>query len=371
MHIYKYLLLFLLINQSFSLKSQIPPTTKSQLVNKIEEVLITEGFQNVRVGEDAAAVILSYENSVYRYEVAALKNVITTIAPLVEKQLLVIITKKQDIPLLVTQLKIKDYRAFNNKEITTEQFFDQLILDQNHPYLKFKDWKNSNTNTGQFRAELEIAPDLNIAYGAKPDAVLHQFNIIPNLNVYLWKGAALKLQTIFPISNELEIPEEKIIRPGLLTFHQRVRLPHNAFATISLGYFSNYRYGSRLNVTKYLFNGRLTLQGQAGNTGYAAYPKRLFLSNDTPEKAWEYAALGYWDYQAKASYLFPKYNLFVDLTYGKVLDNDRFYQVTINQQFKELTVGFFAYKVDKGTNYGVNLKIPFFPKKYLLHFKSP
>ena len=39
-------------------------------------------------------------------------------------------------------------------------------------------------------------------------------------------------------------------------------------------------------------------------------------------------------------------------------------QLRITQNFKELSFGLFGFKTKSGYNYGVDLKIPIFPKKY-------
>ena len=90
-------------------------------------------------------------------------------------------------------------------------------------------------------------------------------------------------------------------------FHQEVRLPTNLFAGVSVGYFTNYRYGTALDVRKYFLNGNVALRGHLGYTGYASYPKRLGV--DEPEKIWQYGDFDYVDYKIGIDYFIAKWNL--------------------------------------------------------------
>jgi len=69
-------------------------------------------------------------------------------------------------------------------------------------------------------------------------------------------------------------------------------------------------------------------------------------------------------YRLGADYWLSKWNTRVGLSYGKVLHQKRVLRLEVAQQFKETEIGFFAFKTDRGNNYGFQLAIPIFPKKY-------
>ena len=339
-------------------------TEYNALHTSVANQMVAEGFQSISIKQEGATFFLAYENRVYRYEVAAIKKIIQLVTPLIKEEAreLTIITQKQQIPVFATTVVIADYLAFQAGSISLEQFVNRLQITQKIEKINQKNWAVYNNNSGKYKLEFVIEPDLNLSLGGHPDAILHQFNLLPSANIYLWKGAKFQFQAILPISNELPIPEETFVRPGILSFHQEVRLPTNLFAGVSVGYFTNYRYGTALDVRKYFLNGNVALRGHLGYTGYASYPKRLGV--DEPEKIWQYGDFDYVDYKIGIDYFIAKWNLKVGVDYGKGLYDRNITQLRITQNFKELSFGLFGFKTKSGYNYGVDLKIPIFPKKY-------
>ncbi len=339
-------------------------TAHNALQTSVANQMIAEGFQSISIKQVGSTFFLAYENRVYRYEVAAIKKIIQLVTPLIKEETteLVLITQRQQIPVFSTTVVLADYLGFQAGDMPLETFISRLRITQSVERISREDWAVYNNNTGKYKLEFVIEPDLNLSLGGHPDAILHQFNLLPSANIYLWKGAKFKFQAILPISNELPIPEETFVRPGILAFHQEVRLPTNLFAGVSVGYFTNYRYGTALDVKKYFFNGNVALRGHLGYTGYASYPKRLGV--DEPEKVWQYGDLDYVDYKIGMDYFIAKWNLKIGVDYGKALYHRNITQVRITQNFKELSFGLFGFKTKSGYNYGVDLAMPIFPKKY-------
>ena len=334
------------------------------LYTSVANQMVAEGFQSISIKQEGTSFFLAYENRVYRYEVVAIKKIIQLVTPLIKSEAtkLIIITQRQQIPIFSTTLTIADYLDFQEEIIPLEQFISRLQITQKVEKWNRKNWGIHNNNSGKYKLEFVIAPDLNLALGGFPDAIQHQFNLLPTANIYLWQGAKFKFQAILPISNELPIPEETFVRPGILSFNQEIRLPSNLFAGVSVGYFTNYRYGTALDLRKYFFNGNLAIRGHLGYTGYASYPKRLGV--DEPEKIWQYGDFDYVDYKIGIDYFIAKWNIKVGIDYGKILYDKNITQVRITQNFKELSFDLFGFKTESGYNYGVDLKIPIFPKKY-------
>jgi len=364
MNRFKILLFLFLSYFHYQGKTQINTLYNNDLQTEVLNQLVAEGFQSISIKQEGKIFFVAYENRVYRYEVNAIKQIIQLVAPLLVRDVeqLVIITRQQQIPIVSTQLFLRDYNDFMEGKINKTIFINRLQISQEDTFLTITDWQINNKNTGKFKLEIVIEPDLNLVLGGTPDPVLHQFNLIPTANLYLWKGAQFKFQGILPISNELGIPEETFVRPGILSFSQQVRLPTNLFVGISFGYYSEYRYGTSLDLTKYFINGNLALNGHLGYTGYASYPKRLGVEN--PEKVWQYGDWDYLDYKMGVSYFIPKWKVKMGVSYGKVLYNKKALHVSMTQQFKEARIEVFSFKTDNGYNYGVNLAIPIFSKKY-------
>lgn len=351
-----------------SLSSQSMTTKNNQEItlqinSTISELLAAEGFQNIEVHRTNNKTIVRYENRRYRYEVEAIKNTLslvnkTNISP---KDTLILVSKRWNIPLVSIELIVEDYQHFIDKKITAETFGQRLIIKNQSAYTRQKRI-NKTVNSGNYRIEIEIEPQLRLALGGYPDRVAHQINLIPRANMYLWKGAKLTFGGILPISDELGIEEEKMIRPEVLSLSQYMRLPANSYAGLSLGYFTKYRYGSQAELGKFFLNGNLLIRGKVGYTGYASYPKRLFL--EKPEKGWQRANLEYLDYAAGIEYRYSKWDVRAGVEYGKAQFDKRYLRVNLTRQINEMEIGFFAFKTTDGENYGVHVALPIYPKKY-------
>jgi len=351
----------LLATQGKAQNKRVFPSSQAEILSN---TIIAEGFQNVSVRSLDSTLIISYENRVYRFEANAVYQLLELIIPVAVQQYnkLVLITKQQGISLVAWEIDTKKYEAFRQQEVGIDQLKNSIHTSNNSPYFNLGTELVANKNTGNYKIEILIKPTLKLALGGFPDPVLHQINLQPMANLFLWKGAQLQLEGILPLLNEIEIPEEEFARPGILAFHQQVRLPNNFFAGLSVGYFTDKRYGIATELKKFFLNGNLLLKTRIGYTGHASYPRQIGL--EPPVKGWEYADLNYVDYTVGASYWLSKWNTRIDVLYGKVLNQKNVLRFEVSQQFKETEIGFFAFKTERGNNYGVNVAIPIFPKKY-------
>jgi len=356
------ILSLILLGLSISLSAQNKnPSVESDSITK---ALIELGLQGVVITSIDSTVIIAFENRVFRLEANAVDNILKRLINHIDNSVnkVVLVSKKQDIPFLAWEINPKDYQFLLNKEISIHQFQTRLSVTNFSSYFNLISKNTQQQNPGNYKIEIVVEPTLGLALGGFPDAVLHQINLNPTLNIFLWKGAQVKLQGIFPISNELSIPEEKYTRPSLLAFNQQVRLPKNLFLNAGIGYFTKNRYGVNLDIKKLFFNGNLMVKGKTGYTGYASFLKEL--NEETTSRKLKYTNLNYWDYSLGVHYWLPKWNINIGLSYGKFSNEKKVVRLEVNQNFKETVIGFFAFKTETGSNYGMNIAIPFFPKKY-------
>lgn len=328
----------------------------------LEETLVKHGFQQVSAKIHLSVLLITYENRVYRFESNAIAQIIKLLTPQIVDttvETIRIIPLKYGLPMIQIDVAADQLKAFQNGEITASSLIEKITITQSiSKKLRGLTYKNKST----FKAEFEIEPHLRLSLGGFPDAVLHQINIRPTANIFLWKGAQVKLQGILPLTNEFSATEENWARPGILVFNQYVRLPANSWAKLSLGYFERFRYGGELQLGKYFFNGNLEINAKLDYTGYASYPIRLFV--DQPKRGWQFTDVDYWNYQAGVHYRIPKWDLVIGMEMGKALFFQDFFRVQFYRQFNEVKLGFFALKSNSGENYGFNLSIPLIPKKY-------
>jgi len=351
-------LLFLPIASFFAQSTNEEPTNwQTMLVENIS----LKGYQNVVLGLKGEELSIYYENRIKRFEPNAIIDIIQIIAnedlPLKVVDIQVI-TQKLQIPVLTIKFRNEDLFKWKKGLFPLEQFVKTLLIKQGGPSLQ----NRKIINSGNFRLELVLQPEIGLGLGGFPDPVIHRLFLKPTFNIFLWKGAQLKTETILPISSEFNIVGEHTVRPGILSFSQNIKLPKHLWLQASLGYFSNNRFGGRLSFAKFLLNGSLTLTGRLGYTGYASYPKKLNLEEAV--KGWEYSDINYYDFNVGVNYWFKEWNTQVRLEYGQALFSKEQLKFTCLQRFNEVDIGFFALQTQRGRNYGMILNIPIAPKKY-------
>ncbi len=362
-HSLKYLLLIFgwILCSFYSMRAQESAMILEEWATDLTTKISKEGYQSVGVQIEDKTLQIYYENRVQRFEPRAMIALIQIIRashlPLDIEQIQ-LVTQRLQLSLATTTFALNDLKNWEEGLITREAFVDKISVQQGgNPIGKTK-----TSNSGNYRLELELKPEIGLGLGGFPDPVIHRFFFVPTLNTYLWKGAQLQMELILPISSEFEIPGERFIRPGIFSFSQTVSLPKNTWLQGAVGYFSNNRYGGRLSFAKFWLNGSLSLTGRVGLTGYASYPKKLGLEKAI--KGWEYDDPTYLDYNVGVNYWFKQWNTTVRVVYGKALFGKTQLKLTCLQRFQEVDIGFFAQKTQRGNNYGMQLNLPIAPKKY-------
>jgi hypothetical protein len=206
---------------------------------------------------------------------------------------------------------------------------------------------------------LEVSLDLlpRFAFGANPDPVQSQLNLLPGMALRLWPGSRLHVQYALPLWNELNIPEESRVRPWLLTFSQTAQPAPGLFLRATAGYFRGYRYGGQLQTGYLALRGRLFLGASLGRTGYAAFPRRLNAAEGV-QPGWEYSPIGYTDYLLTAGWRWDRYHLQILASTGKALLHQHIHAFSINRQFRQTNVRGFVQQIDDQWNYGIALMLP-------------
>lgn len=345
---------------------------KEKKLTEYSNALHNQGFQNIAVIEEKRTLHVTFENRRFRNEIDALKKAIDIFYEQVglNYQAIEYTLQNRGIPTLTSNFAKLKKEDRESASVISLQLLSSQIADTKDWYERFG---NRLKNKGQWSLEFEVAPQLFLALGSARDPILHQLNLLPTANLYLWKGARIKMQGIVPISDELKNPEDKFWRPRLMTFSQYIQLPKQFIVSGTLGYFTSRRYGGALEVNKFLGkNSKLLAQGGVGLTGFASFPKTVNV--DTPIKGWQIGDLNYWTYYLAAEYIIPRWSLRTRLEWRKVLLNRSLVRAEVWRQFNELQLGFFLFRFDGQENYGFQLAFPLFPKRYAkpgrIHFKT-
>lgn len=306
----------------------------------LKERLIENGFENISVVLKDHSIILTYENRIYRSEIAAIEKIMGIISPLSsEYDEIILIPQNKGIPLSMVAV-LPDNHI--NASINTDETWEETKATQ-------------KINSSSFKFDVVVYPQFKVRLNNDGDMVKSQINLAPMVNTTLWKGMSLSGQLIIPIKNALGV-EEGYWRPGLIVANQTIRLPYSIFLSTTAGYFTERRYGLNLEAREYFGNGKFFVGTDIGYTGYAYYLKGV----------WDYSDIGLLTWLFNAGFRLPKYNLSIVTAYGKFLRGDKGVRLDISQQFGEVDIGFLAINTDLGKDVGFNVRIPIYPSRYLL-----
>ena len=92
-----------------------------------------------------------------------------------------------------------------------------------------------------------IYPDLFLENNTFDELYTYAINLNPAVEMALWKGGKMTAQVILPVATNLS-GEMKRIRPGIIALSQDVRFRHNIFGKMTVGNFTNNRYGAQLEI---------------------------------------------------------------------------------------------------------------------------
>lgn len=149
--------------------------------------------------------------------------------------------------------------------------------------------------------------------------------------------------------------EMKRIRPGIIALSQDVRFRHNIFGKMTVGNFTNNRYGAQLEIKYRTNNGRWELGGTAGSTGFSAI---------TREDGWYIGRKQRINASLNASYYEPRLNLQFDLKAGRYIYGDYGVRGDCTRHFGEYAIGLYALCTDGEINGGFHFAIPLPGKKW-------
>ncbi len=313
-----------------------------------EEKLRQAGFPDATCTLDGDKFWVSYTRSKYRLGATSTRKVVTNLG--------------QDLPERIKSLNITVADRsipFYTYDIPVENGISQTMDGRFE--IGTRPFSAEGKPTHEVRGDdytliFSLDPQFRFSFGARPDPIQVQFNLLPRLDLRLWKGSLLRFQYIIPVWNELDIPEEDFWRPGLITLSQYMKLGKGFFANLTAGYVSNYRYGAQAQLCKFLFKDRVFFGTQFGYTGYASYPVRLYV--DHPVAGWQISDVEYLDYMLMAGWRWNRQNLQLTAGWGRGLYEQEVKTLTISRQFNLTTVELFAQQLDKDWNYGMRLQIP-------------
>lgn len=316
-------------------------------LERIRTALIEASFLDAACGSEDGTLRIVYSRSRYRPGAASTRRLLEVVEPLLEDRYSAVRVTVDDrnLPFYSHLFPVVDGRLDRSSSWSIGK--DRARGD---------DLQRSSGRYSNFTVLFSLDPRFRFAFGAKPDPIQWQFNLEPSVQVQLWRGSLLQYQHILPVYNGLNIPEEDLARPGIISFSQYLRLGRGLFANLTAGYFQPYRYGFQAQAGKFLFDGRGFLGVSTGYTGYASFPKRLNVEKPVP--GWQLSSVNTVDYLLSAGWRWHRHDLQLLASFGRGLGEQRIMTFSAARQFNQTTVEFFVQQLDDEANFGLHVHIP-------------
>ena len=319
--------------------------------------LAMRGFEHVVVGCSEERLRVEYENRCFRSQptgIGVVLALVTEECP--DVRFIVLILKRRNIPLVRVACSREDYIKFLAGRVSPSEFAQRLEVSR---IVGSRDGsRNSEENRSYFKVDVRVVPQVKALFGRAGDWARLQINAIPEVSMPLAKGLMLTTQIIFPLDNEFGAFDQSgdYIRPGRTLVSKVLRFPSTFFLWGSVGYFDSERYGFSAESLWTTNNGRLSLEGRVGLTGFQAY-----------QGVWKHSELSDWTYLLRCKYQWTSVDLSLTATAGRFLYGDVGGRLDLVRTFGEVSLGFFGIRTTANRSGkligGFSIRIPIYPPR--------
>ncbi len=331
----------------------------SQSAQDAVNALVKSGFENVGWSENENERTYVLENIAYRLNGIGIGKAVDIIQALglpQEKPCRIIVTNNN-----VPQISLC------YKPIIADTLPEVSRQDWNISYDLGKDWQKAvsckKLNRSLFKVDVVIYPELSLKNMVVTQVYQVLFNLSPTIEVSFWKGMKFTGQLVVPVYNDgFEMLSEAVhnvydrVHPGVVSLSQTVRLPHNIWASLAVGHFSNNRYGVDMRMQHVLkADERFSVEGRLGYTGPCYWDG--FTCHFATNKVWTW--------EVGANFYWPQYNLQTSLKAMQWTEGEKGVRFDMIRHFRYTSIGFYAVKA-KGidVNGGFRFQVALPPYRY-------
>ena len=329
----------------------------SGATDRIHRRLTEHGFEHVVVGCSEGKTVVEYENRRYRSQPMGVGVVLAlATAERPDVRSIVLILKRRNVPLVQIACVPEDYRGFIAGTVSSSEFASRLEVSRSLG--SWDGYRTAEGNRSYFKVDAVVGPQVKALFGRAGDWARLQINVVPRVSMRMAKGLALTTQVILPLENELGAFDKSgdYVRPGRSLVSGVVRLPRNTFLWGSLGYFDLERYGFSAEGLWTTSDGRFSLGGLLGLTGFQAY-----------QDGWQHSELSDWTYLLRSKYRWTSVDLSITGTVGRFLYGDVGGRLDLVRTFGEVSLGFFGIRTT-ANRYGkliggFSVRVPIYPPR--------
>lgn len=317
--------------------------------NKLAEGLKSMGYENIRTMQSANTYYVAFENNVFRWTPSAIKAALNYISEnIADSSEVKIVIVDNAIPQYTVEVNATRWKNFREGKISYSKMEKVLLVNREFTFSWEKLKNQPVLNPSVKKTDWVLFPTFAYENTRLSKIYEFQFNIAPVLEFSLWRGNLFTGQVIFPVHNELGY-EGDFIRPGYITLSQNFRPLENWWSTLSVGNFSNSRYGIDFKLTHPFKNENWCFELNTGLTG----------SSHFYDNRWTHGPLKTFTGNVAVSWYYDQFNLVFKGGITQYIYGDKGLVTSITRFFGETAVGFYAQTNEHNFNAGVSMTIPF------------
>ena len=326
-------------------------TIGAQVTKELKAV----GMENIQCVQTAEVTTVSFENNVYRSTYSGVGKAVEACLKGHAEGSVQLVVLENRTPRLCISLPDSLTMAYRNGEVSLLQVYERMgiSVDTDKAMEALKGAEKTEASSA-WKVDVVVYPDLFLENNTFDELYTYAVNLNPALEMNLWKGAKLMAQVVLPIATNLS-GEMSRVRPGIITLSQLMRFKHNFFAKLSVGNFTDNRYGAQWDMKYRTDNGRWELGATVGSTGFSAV---------TREEGWYIGRKQRVNASLNASFYEPRTNLQFDLKAGRYIYGDFGVRGDCTRHFGEYAIGLYALCTDGEVNGGFHFAIPLPGKKW-------
>jgi hypothetical protein len=353
--IYSFAFVILVFGNSLAFASSGVALSEEARLNQARNSIINNGFENVRLMRLGNSLHVEYENRIFRNELVAAGVIAHILSQnMADSSQLVLIPLNRGIPMCAIHINSADYRNFISGKISNREFANTLKIDE---YSQISSQaggasRDSRVSSSFRKLDFTVSPGHTIQLGNYEDSFKFYGYFVPDISTHLWPGAALRMQLIIPVYDEIGM-YTKEVRLSRLALNQTLRLPAGGLVSVSVGAFEPTRYGISSEAGYFLLNRRFWVGAGLDYTGFLLYQK----------KEWTYSKETVRTDRAFIYYFLPWLDFSVGVQYADYLMGDHGWLMDVSRTLGDFKIGFYVARTNLDKFGGFRLSVPLSPMR--------
>lgn len=328
---------------------------------RLQERLVAEGFQNVRVGRrEMNLLVIEYENSRFNHNEMDGLGVVSGMAvihPTASFENLRLVLKKKNIRVMQLEAPLNDFRMFLEDAGKVEQLRESLQITTDVADDEGVRYIFGSANPSWLRASLLIYPGLKTFVGTEVGVFDYLLSIKPDLYFDTWKGSVVNARWDIPVSWSENFDNGKAFRSSReksrldrLMLFQAIKASPTIMVNVGGGMLFPDAYGT--------LNQLLWTPG----SGTHRFSLTHAFADDSKRHATHEVYLGAY------RYYFSPLELYLEGTGGRFRDRDNGVKLTLKRFFGDTSFSVYYKNSETADRHhvqmgGVRIEFPLTPRK--------